>query len=287
AQRAVVGCLHWQGDPALHPSELTANPAPGLLVSVRDEDEARIVLEAMLDHLASADNPQRPFVLDVKDPGRGPLGAASPEVLRSIAALQRAWMQPKRTSETNTPPRIEISAALGELRDWSDASDFHAALMHALAGFGFAKAGNSGIGDRQTLQQSWQGLRDALPPTTELVAVAYADHVAADSLSVEQTIESAGNCQFKTLLIDTFDKMGPGTISLLGRRRMRVIQSLCDASNLRLVLAGKVKQTELASPSFSRAWMIGVRGAACGDQDRRKEIDRERLCGLIQTLVQT
>src|SRR3990172_3975966 len=64
---------------------------PGLLVSVRNADEARIALEGGAD------------VIDVKEPSRGSLGAADAEV---VAAVVRA-----------IGGSVPISVAAGELID--------------------------------------------------------------------------------------------------------------------------------------------------------------------------
>ena len=64
-----------------------------LLVSVRDADEAALALTAGVD------------LIDVKEPRAGSLGAASPAVVRAV--LDRV------------AGRVPVSAALGELSDWS------------------------------------------------------------------------------------------------------------------------------------------------------------------------
>ena len=45
-------------------------------------------------------------VIDVKEPDRGPLGCADPEVWRRVREA--------------VPPGVPVSVALGELRDWGD-----------------------------------------------------------------------------------------------------------------------------------------------------------------------
>ena len=69
---------------------------PGLLVSVRNANEARTALSAGAD------------VIDVKEPNRGPLGAAD---IGEIAAIVEAVQS-----------RVPVTAAMGELWELLDTS---------------------------------------------------------------------------------------------------------------------------------------------------------------------
>src|SRR5262245_48252282 len=66
----------------------------GLLISVRDATEALVAAEAGA------------AIIDVKEPGRGPLGRADESALRAVLEAVAG--------------RAPVSAALGELRDWPD-----------------------------------------------------------------------------------------------------------------------------------------------------------------------
>ena len=68
---------------------------PGLLVSVRSADEARAALAGGAD------------VIDIKEPGRGPLGRADEATWRAVRA--------------EVAGRVPVSAALGELAAWLNA----------------------------------------------------------------------------------------------------------------------------------------------------------------------
>ena len=85
----------------------------GLLVSVRSAAEAVVALEAGTD------------LLDVKEPARGPLGRADPEVMAEVA----------RCAGGSVP----VSVALGELRD----ADEVPRLPQSIA---YAKLGLAGCG---------------------------------------------------------------------------------------------------------------------------------------------
>jgi len=69
-------------------------PSPQLLVSVRSADEARAALAGGAD------------LIDVKEPSRGPLGAADSEVIGDVLRA--------------VDGRVPVSAALGEFVAWRD-----------------------------------------------------------------------------------------------------------------------------------------------------------------------
>ncbi|HEV3164614.1 MAG TPA: (5-formylfuran-3-yl)methyl phosphate synthase, partial [Isosphaeraceae bacterium] len=66
----------------------------GLLVSVRSVEEAQRALAGGA------------AVIDIKEPARGPLGQADPEIWQAVREA--------------VPPHLPVSAALGELIDWQD-----------------------------------------------------------------------------------------------------------------------------------------------------------------------
>lgn len=219
----------------------SASPAPpGLLVSVRSLAEARDVATLPV------------AVLDLKEPDRGPLGACDPDLWHRCQAQCRfdgAW-----------------SAALGE-----------SASALELAGevppeFAFAKAGPSGLGSPAAIAAMWAEVRQRLPPTVHLVAVAYADFSAADSLPPEQVLAEAARHAIQTLLIDTFTKDGRSSIDHLGTDRLRSLVAQARRRNCDVVLAGGVTSATLPVFVAIGARRIGVRGGVCRG-DRRSEID--------------
>src|SRR5688572_22177610 len=74
-----------------HESTWFLRSSPGLLVSVRSAEEAVAALAGGAD------------VIDVKEPNRGPLGAADPQTIAEIVRVVRG--------------RVPVTAAAGELLD--------------------------------------------------------------------------------------------------------------------------------------------------------------------------
>lgn len=204
-----------------------------LLVSVRNANEARAALAGGAD------------LIDIKEPARGALGAATTDVWSAV----RAAVGDQRP----------VSAALGEL-GVIDLASFDADACEGLA---YVKAGlaEATIDDRW--RQRLRTLQERLPTPTQLVAVAYADHARANAPSPWLVLDAARELDLRVLLIDTYDKQhGP------------LWQSLSDAELHEFCLATRQAKIAIAlAGSLSLACMpralelepewIAVRGAAC------------------------
>ena len=126
-------------------------------------------------------------VVDVKEPGRGALGAADPEVWREILEV--------------VGRRAIASAALGELLD-----EGIEGLARQTAGFRYAKVGLAGCAAEREWKRKWGRVVECLPAGVRAVPVAYADAQCARSPALAEVLELAEDCGGGMLLIDTFDK---------------------------------------------------------------------------------
>jgi (5-formylfuran-3-yl)methyl phosphate synthase len=204
----------------------------GLLVSVRDAEEAELALAGGAD------------LIDVKEPLRGALGPADPKVWRQIQQVVAG--------------RRPTSAALGELLD-----DEVQQLARRAAGFSFAKIGLAGCHDADGWIDRWFRATSALPGDVHPVPVAYADWPTARAPSPSVALALAALSPARLLLVDTFDKTH-GT--LLAHLPFDSLSELCEAAQaqgVRLVLAGSLDAAAIAELlPLGPAW-FGVRGAAC------------------------
>ncbi len=228
----------------------------GLLVSVRDAAEAAAALGGAT-------------IVDVKEPSRGPLGrpdaSVAAEVLRAVDG------------------RAAVTIACGELvASPSDIAlyieDVLARLPVGLVGPVAVKAGPSGL-DPEAWLTSFQAIIAEIPGGIEAVAVAYADNTEASCLPPEEVLESAARCGARTVLIDTFDKSGPG---LLERVDATVLQGWVEQAHrhrLSLALAGKLTPTDVVVATSLGADVVGVRSAAC-DGGRLGRVDPVRVRAL-------
>ena len=243
----------------VHP--LTPGPSPtreegrqksGLLVSVRSAEEAEIALAGGAD------------LVDVKEPRRGPLGAADPEVWAAIRSAVRG--------------RRPISVALGELLDGQIES-----LASQCAGYQFAKIGLAGCHEREGWLARWQRTIQSLPRATDVVPVAYADWRAARAPSPRVVVALAQWTSTKLALLDTFGKSHGSLVDHLDLEYLSELSAEAHEAGVELVLAGSLTGAAIESLRHLAPCYFGVRGAACtGGRDGR--IDLARVKSLSRLL---
>ncbi|MCU0877534.1 MAG: (5-formylfuran-3-yl)methyl phosphate synthase [Pirellulaceae bacterium] len=204
----------------------------GLLVSVRDLDEARIALAAGVD------------LIDVKEPRRGSLGAASAEVWRSVVAFV-AGRQP-------------VSLALGELVEGIDPE-----RLPSAARANFAKVGLAGMRGDMGWPQRWRAVVENLPAGTRPVAVAYADWQSAGAPSPEEVLEAGAEAGCPYLLVDTYGKSRGNLLAHLSASELHVLAAQARAAGVELVLAGSLDELAITELLPLAPAYIAVRGAVC------------------------
>lgn len=237
------------------------NLSPELLISVKSATEFDRLTSAKTGSVGPdadivvADFPVADIV-DLKDPQSGPLAPASAQLWHHAATVAM--------------PEIRISAALGE---FDQAIDVAADLPHR---FDYAKMGPSGQSTTAELLQAWKRVREALPISVELVAVAYADHLAAGTMPVDEIFAIARQAGFKRVLVDTFVKDGRSSREHLGQSELeRLIQQARD-SDTWFALAGSLCLSDAPwLTSDHGPQCIGLRGAVC-DGDRTNTLSLER-----------
>ncbi len=220
-----------------------------LLVSVRSVDEARAALEGGA------------AVIDVKEPGRGPLGRADVDVWQSV-----------RQAVAEAAP---VSVALGELREWTGAG---VVLERSVfSGLAFRKLGLSEAGP--DWRECWSALRRAWGPGPSWVAVVYADWPEARAPHPDAVLDAALAVDDCTgVLIDTWDKSRPSPVdrswaSWLARAR---------GGGRFIALAGGLGEADILRLAPLAPDLFAVRGAACRRGDRRAPIDRDRVARLVR-----
>jgi len=225
----------------------------GLLVSVRSLEEANLVAEMGL------------AILDLKEPSAGPLAPVAASVWREVA---KAWGE-----------RTVLSAAMGE---FSDAIEIADAVPPA---FSFAKMGPAGCESTDLLCQRWTAVRGRLPRNVELVAVAYADHEAANCPPPHEVFAAALESKMHTWLVDTFEKRGKSTIDQLSIEHLSAISKLAIDSRSTWAIAGSLKLAALAylrTAQLTPHW-IGVRGDVC-DHARTGRLSKLRVQDWLDAL---
>lgn len=208
---------------------------PGLLISVRSAEEAKAALAGGAD------------LIDVKEPSRGPLGAADFEVIEQVVVAV----------EDRTP----VSAALGEWSDWSQT-----AIPRGIA---FAKWGLS----RSHLSVA-AAIREfeAVSP----VLVAYADQIRAGCPPLEELVDAACDLRFPVFLIDTAIKDGAGLLEWTTMKQLERARRQTSRAQVRFALAGSIDISAIQKLAHIAPDWFAVRGAAC-DGGRQGAVSTNRV----------
>jgi uncharacterized protein (UPF0264 family) len=217
-----------------------------LLVSVRSADEA---LSALKGGAA---------VIDVKDPDRGPLGLASPEV----------WDEVRMAVPAGTP----MSVALGELREWIGEGNATGPppdrAPNQFRRFAFRKMGLSGVGD--DWDEDWSKARRMLGHGPGWVAVIYADWERARAPRPDRVLDVAfASDDCGGVLIDTYDKSIKSPVDLTWKRWI----DRARQSGLLVALGGGIDLEAIERLAPLKPDLFAVRGAACRGGDRRNPVD--------------
>lgn len=218
-----------------------------LLVSVRSAEEARLAVVGGAS------------IIDVKEPANGSLGRAS----------AATWREVRRA----LPDDVEVSAALGELSEWSGDGP-QDAVPDALAGFNYLKVGLAGSGPRW--DREWRSLAERLtPPGARWIAVIYSDWETAGAPSPAMIADA--ELPVRGVLLDTRDKSGP---AVWNRELIEVADRFRERGAM-LALAGGLTPERMDEIARLRPDVVAVRGAACEGGDRVRGIDPERVASLV------
>jgi uncharacterized protein (UPF0264 family) len=226
----------------------------GLLISVRSIAELTAITDLAVD------------VIDFKEPRLGPLAAADPTLWARAVELVAGDQK--------------LSAALGEC-------DTALALASRVPPrFAYAKAGPAAVESTQQLSQYWTQLRQRLPESVELVAVAYADHQTAKCPDPESIFAAARASGIKTWLLDTFGKADQrGVVVHIATEQFKRMRTMADHARAQWVLAGSIRiddAIQLASQAI-RPDLFGVRGDVC-DTARAGNVVAEKVVRWLETV---
>jgi uncharacterized protein (UPF0264 family) len=230
-----------------------------LLVSVRSVDEVRAALAGGAD------------IIDVKEPLRGALGAADPEVVKAIAA--------------KVPSSIPVSVALGDPADTAVVQATVTRLApHREAGEVILKLGFAGATTEIEAEKRLRAAIDIASSGTAptLVAVAYADWPHAGGPSPSAVVRVAARAGARGVLLDTFIKDSGNLFSSISPRALP--QWIEEARSLVLLVAvaGSLDAEGIVRLLSPLPDVVGVRGAAChGGRLGRVSAERVRALRLL------
>lgn len=225
----------------------------GLLVSVRDGQEARAALAGGA------------AIIDVKEPLRGSLGAASAD----------RWSEVLQCVQE----RVPVSVALGELTD----GELPGRLRH-LPAVNFAKIGLAGCRSLPDWPARWRGALEHFPPSVAAVAVIYADWQQAAAPPPPDVLCQAQQLGCRAVLWDTFFKDGDRLFHHFPVDRLAPLVKQAREANLLVVLAGSLGLEDLATIRSLAPDFVAVRGAVCNGS-RVATVQQLRVRQFVQALA--
>ncbi|KQP41303.1 hypothetical protein ASF49_18230 [Methylobacterium sp. Leaf104] len=219
-------------------------PAPRLLVSVRDAEEADLAARAGAD------------LVDGKDPDRGALGALAPDTVRAIVARVDA--------------RALTSAVAGE--------PDRAALVPAIAAM--AATGVDVVKVAVRADASADDLaRAAAAASGRLIAVLFAE--AGDATGLVPALRRAG---FLGAMIDTAGKDGRRLTDHLPLPVLAAFTRACRGHGLVSGLAGSLALPDIAVLAALGPDYLGFRGGLCASGNRRQGLDPVRVAEAVRLI---
>lgn len=225
--------------------EVHSKPMTGLLVSVRSLEEAKTAYDAGAD------------IIDVKEPLRGSLGAASLETIQAIV--------------NELASKVPISVACGEL------GDLEPSLLQGLpAEVSFAKIGLAGCAAISDWRDDYRRALARLPNNVRRVAVAYADWQTSNTPDPESILAEATSNRCDYFLLDTKCKT-TCLMELLPKNRVTQWTRRATALGLRTVIAGSLSADQFEDAT--QFWLpnfLAVRGAVC-EHGRESQVCGSRV----------
>ena len=222
---------------------------PRLLVSVRSAAEARAALAGGCE------------ILDVKEPKRGSMGMADVATIASVVEAAKS-----------THPDVAISAALGDVTDWTDGCS-----IPAIPEMDFVKLGPSGTATANRWIETWcriqQRFNEKNGQASKWVAVAYVDWTLAAAPTpdaiVEAVVAETGKVdRCAGVLFDTYAKTGRTLLDWISGSELATLADRVHSRGLMLAVAGSLHASMLQSLKDVQPDVIAIRTAACADGQR-------------------
>jgi uncharacterized protein (UPF0264 family) len=228
-------------------------PHPALLVSVRNSAEA---IEALA---GGAD------VIDIKEPNKGPLGAAESETICDV--IQTVGC------------RAPVTAAFGELTEIV-ARAVPSQPWSTPRGLALFKIGLAGCNELPDWRSTWQQAVTELShgePAARPVAVAYADWRLARAPHPDEVLALACANKCPALLIDTWDKSSGNLFDHWPAAHLQTFMDRVRTHHIAVVLAGSLTGSAFELAHKLQPNLVAVRTAACeGGRNSNVRADRVR-----------
>jgi (5-formylfuran-3-yl)methyl phosphate synthase len=195
-------------------------------------------------------------IIDAKNPKEGPLGATMPWITKKI--------------RESTPKEVEVSCTLGDLPNLPGSAAL-AALGAASTGVNYIKASLYGVKTQKDAINFLKCIVQAakeLNPSIKIAATGFADAERVYSVNpiLIPTITKEANADIA--MLDTAIKDGKNLLNFLNTKQLETFVNKTHALGLTAALAGSLRKEDINSLTSLTVDIIGVRGAACTNEDR-------------------
>ncbi len=206
-------------------------------------------------------------ILDVKNPLEGSLGAQSPRVIREIKNLSCG--------------SVAISAAIGDMPNMPGTAAL-AALGAAACGADYVKVGLHGPHSEEEAATLLREVRLSVQEfPTSIIAAGYADFKRAGTLDPACLPRLSASSGIKGCLLDTAIKDGRTLFDFLNPEALRRLAEQAHAAGLLFGLAGALREQDLPMALDLGADVVGLRTAACRDNQRSGPLEAARVRKLV------
>jgi uncharacterized protein (UPF0264 family) len=232
-----------------------------LLISPKNKTEAIEAIKGGAD------------IIDIKNPSEGPLGANFPWIIKEILKL--------------VPKNVETSCTIGEMPKLPGSISL-AARGAASTGVNYIKAGLSGLKKPEEAINLMTNVVKAVKnynSEIKVVITGYADAEKIGSINPLLIPIIAANVSADVSMIDTALKNGKSIFDFLDTDQIRNFVETSHKLKLKTALAGSIKIDDLKKIPLLEADIVGIRGAACTNNDRLYgKITRKKVQEIVNSL---
>ncbi|MFW9988485.1 MAG: (5-formylfuran-3-yl)methyl phosphate synthase [Candidatus Odinarchaeota archaeon] len=225
-----------------------------ILISIRSFEELKTAIDGGAD------------IIDLKNPDEGSLGAPFPWLIKKIR---------------NYSNDFTLSVAIGDMPNLPGTASL-ASSGAALCGADIIKVGLYGPRNFKEGVKLLKSVRKTIKDINQnifVVGAGYADFTSfngIDSLDIPTICNQAGA---DIAMLDTYSKNGQKLFDFIDSDKLRIFIDKTHQSGLLAALAGSLGLNDIIKVNELGADIIGFRGAACSESDRKNgivEINRVR-----------
>ena len=214
-------------------------------------------------------------IIDVKNPQEGALGANFPWIIKKI--------------KQKIPNNFELSCALGDVPNLPGSVSL-AAYGAASLGVDYIKVGLFGT---RTIEESVFLLKQVKKAAKDcnssikIVAAGYADGQKIGTINPASIPEIASSADVDIAMLDTISKEGTNLFTYQTKQQLKDFIGSSHNYGLHAALAGSLRKQDLPILYHLGVDIVGLRGAACTNNDRnRGQMSRTLVCDLVEVVEQ-